>query len=264
MDFINQRRYQMGLGEPNLGEQALGKAAELGIAQQLSEVEEVHVEIHTDPLKLVQGQVDSVSVTGEGMVMKDALRMESLHVDTGAVAINPGSALFGKIELTQEAEANAEVTLTQDDVNRAFSSDYILSKMQNLTIAPQDNPQDNPQNESIAVSIQAAEVEFLEAGKVHVKARILTSASPDAQLVEAIVVPSIADNGQRIALNEVSGAFETSNLQLMQTLLQALMHLADLRNFEFSGMTLLLHELQVQPGKLILKGKTTVSQIPQA
>jgi LmeA-like phospholipid-binding len=254
-DFINQWRYQMGLGEPNLGEQALSKAAEMGITQQLSDVEEVHVEIHTDPLKLVQGKVDSVSVSGEGMVMKDALRMESIHVDTGAVAINPASAIFGKIELTQAAEAAALVTLTQDDVNQAFCSDYIQRKMQNLTL--------EHQGQTIAVSIPAAEVEFLEAGKVHLKASVLTSASPEAQVVEAIVVPSIADEGQRIAFNEVSGAFESSDLQLVQTLLQALMHLADLRNFEFSGMTLVLKELQVHPGKLVLKGKTVVSQIPQ-
>jgi hypothetical protein len=245
----------MSLGEPGLGEQALSKAAEMGITQQLSEVEEVSVDIRTDPLKLVQGKVDSVAVDGEGMVMKDALRMEKVHVETGAVAINPGSALLGKIELTQAAEANAQVTLTQDDVNQAFSSDYIQRKMQNLTL--------EHEGQRIAVSIQAAEVEFLEAGKVHLKASVLTSASPEAQVVEAVVVPSIADNGQRIAFNEVSGAFESSDLQLVQTLLQALMHLADLRNFEFSGMTLLLKELQVQPGKLILKGKTVVSQIPQ-
>jgi LmeA-like phospholipid-binding len=241
----------MGLGEPGLGEQALSKAAEMGITQQLSEVEEVHVDIRTDPLKLVQGKVDSVAVDGEGMVMKDALRMEKVHVETGAVAINAGSALFGKIELTQSAEANAQVTLTQDDVNHAFSSDYILSKMQNLTIAGQGEP--------TQVSIQTAEVEFLDEGKVHLKANLLMNGGTEAS--EAIVIPSVQDGGHRIGFEEV-GAQESS--QATQMLLKGLSQLADLRHFEFSGMSLVLDTLQISPGKMMLEGTTVVSKIPQA
>jgi LmeA-like phospholipid-binding len=246
----------MGLGEPGLGEQALSKAAEMGITQQLTEVEEVHVDIRTDPFKLMQGKVDSVSVTGEGMVMKDALRMEHLHVDTGEVAINAGSALFGKIELTHEAEANAEVTLTQEDVNHAFSSEYILSKMRNLTIDDQGKP--------VKVSIQTAAVEFLEAGKVHLKAHVLVNGSSEARSAEAVVVLSVQDGGHRIGFEEVAGTEGESDPQVTQMLLHALTTLADLRHFEFSGMSLVLSDLQVQPGKMLLKGTTLVSKIPQA
>jgi hypothetical protein len=242
------------LGEPGLGEQALSKAAEMGIAQQLTEVKEVHVDIRTDPLKLMQGKVDSVSVTGEGMVMKDALRMEHLHVDTREVAINAGSALFGKIELTHEAEANAEVTLTQEDVNHAFGSEYILSKMQNLTI--------EDQGKSVVISIQTAAVEFLAAGQVHLKAHILMDGSNDAQAAEAIVIPSVQEGGHRIGFEKVDGAEADS--QVADMLLHALTELADLRKFEFSGMSLVLDNLQILPGKMILKGTTLVSKIPQA
>jgi LmeA-like phospholipid-binding len=250
----------MGLGEPGLGEQALSKAAEMGITQQLSDVEEVNVDIRTDPLKLVQGKVDSVSVTGEGMVMKDALRMEKVQVDTGAVAINPGSALFGKIELTQAAAANAEVILTQDDVNQAFSSDYILGKMQNLTIEAEGKP--------TQVSIQAAEVHFLDEGKVHLKAHLLMNGSSEPQAAEAIVIPSVQAGGNRIGFEAVDGAQlqadSQADSQATQMLLQGLSQLADLRNFEFSGMSLVIDHLQIQPGKMMLKGTTIVSQIPQA
>jgi LmeA-like phospholipid-binding len=249
----------MGLGEPGLGEQALSKAAEMGITQQLSEVEQVNVDIRTDPLKLVQGKVDSVAVDGEGMVMKDALRMEHVHVETGAVAINPGSALFGKIELTQAAEANAQVTLTQDDVNHAFRSEYILSKMQNLTIVGQGKP--------AKVSIRAAEVEFLEAGKVHLEARLSINGGED-QIAEVVVVPSVQDGGHRIGFEEFAGRIGATesevDLQATQMLLQGLSKLADLRTFEFSGMSLVLDTLQIQPGRMMLEGTTVVSKIPQA
>ncbi|MBW4515347.1 MAG: DUF2993 domain-containing protein [Timaviella obliquedivisa GSE-PSE-MK23-08B] len=246
----------MGLGEPDLGEQALSKAAEVGITQQLGEVEEVNVDIRTDPLKLIQGKVDSVSVTGEGLVMKNSLRMEKLQVDTGAVAINPASAIFGKIELTQSAEADAHVTLTQEDVNQAFNSDYIRGKMQNLTISPNGEP--------IAIEVQNVDIQFLDEGKVHLKADVLMGETKEAQEVEAIVVPSVKEQGQQVVFEEVSGTDGGASSQLTQMILQEIMTLADLRNFELSGMSLSIHQLEVQPGQMILKANTVIDKIPQA
>jgi len=246
----------MGLGEPDLGEQALSKAAEVGITQQLGEVEQVNVDIRTDPLKLIQGKVDSVSVTGKGLVMKNSLRMEKLQVDTGAVAINPASAIFGKLELTRSAEADAYVTLTQEDVNQAFNSDYIRGKMQNLTI--------NPEDEAIAIKVQNVEIRFLNEGKVHLKANVLMGETNEVNEVEAIVVPSIQHNGQQIVLEELSGTEGEASSQLTQMILQEIMTLADLQNFELSGMSLLLNDLEVRPGQMTLKATTVVEQIPQA
>ncbi len=246
----------MGLGEPDLGEQALSKAAEVGITQQLGEVEQVNVDIRTDPLKLIQGKVDSVSVTGKGLVMKNSLRMEKLQVDTGAVAINPASAIFGKLELTRSAEADAYVTLTQEDVNQAFNSDYIRGKMQNLTI--------NPEDEAIAIKVQNVEIRFLNEGKVHLKANVLMGETNEVNEVEAIVVPSIQRNGQQIVLEELSGTEGEASSQLTQMILQEIMTLADLQNFELSGMSLLLNDLEVRPGQMTLKATTVVEQIPQA
>jgi len=246
----------MGLGEPDLGEQALSKAAEVGITQQLGEVEQVNVDIRTDPLKLIQGKVDSVSVTGKGLVMKNSLRMEKLQVDTGAVAINPASAIFGKLELTRSAEADAYVTLTQEDVNQAFNSDYIRGKMQNLTI--------NPEDEAIAIKVQNVEIRFLNEGKVHLKANVLMGETNEVNEVEAIVVPSIQRDGQQIVLEELSGTEGEASSQLTQMILQEIMTLADLQNFELSGMSLLLNDLEVRPGQMTLKATTVVEQIPQA
>jgi LmeA-like phospholipid-binding len=245
----------MGLGDPDLGEQALSKAAEAGITQQLGEVEQVNVDIRTDPLKLIQGKVDSVSVSGEGLVMKNSLRMEKLQVDTGAVAINPASAIFGKIELTKSAEADAHVTLTQEDVNQAFNSDYIRDKMQNLTISPDGEP--------IAIEVQQVDIQFLDGGKVHLKATVLMGETQEAQEVEAIVIPSVKEQGQRVVFEEVSGTDGGASSQLTQMILQEIMTLADLRNFELSGMSLVINDLEVQPGQMILKATTVIEKIPQ-
>ena len=117
-----------------LGEQAINKAAEIGISNQLDEVEKLDVNIETDPLKLVSGSVDSVEIIGEGLVMKQDLRIEEMQLQTGSVSINPISAAFGKIELDRPTEAEAHVVLTEEDINRAFNSDFLHKKMEKLDV----------------------------------------------------------------------------------------------------------------------------------
>lgn len=46
-------------------------------------------------------------------------------------------------------------------------------------------------------------------------------------------------------------------------ILQEIMTLADLRNFELSGMSLLINHLEVQSGQMILKATTVIEKIPQ-
>jgi len=65
------------MSQSGLGEQALNKAAEMGLASQLDESENLEV-IKTDPLKLVQGQVDTIE--GDGLVMQKDLRMEEMEM----------------------------------------------------------------------------------------------------------------------------------------------------------------------------------------
>ncbi len=116
-----------------LGEQALNKAAEIGLSSQLDEVEELDVDIKTDPFKLMQGQVDSVDIEGEGMVMQGDLRVEEMDMHLSGVSINPLSAAFGKIELTKPTQGSAHVVLIEADINRAFNSEFVRSKLQNAS-----------------------------------------------------------------------------------------------------------------------------------
>ncbi|MER3589044.1 MAG: DUF2993 domain-containing protein, partial [Mastigocladus sp. ERB_26_1] len=119
---------------PGLGEQALNKAVEMGLSSQLDEVENLDVNVKAEPLNLVQGQVETVSIDGEGLVMQQELRMEKIEMEISSVAINPLSAAFGKIELTKPTQGRALVVLTEEDINRAFNSEYIRSQLQGQKI----------------------------------------------------------------------------------------------------------------------------------
>lgn len=239
----------------DLGEQAISKAAEVAMTTQLDEVEKLDVNIRTDPFKLVQGQLDSVKIEGEGLVMKKDLRAEEVQVHTNDIAINPLSAAFGKIELTRPTEAEAQVVLTEQDLERAFNSEFIHNKLQNLEINIEGKP----------TKINTGKIEFRLPGesKVSLKAEIVIQATGETKKVAFTAVPRM-NAGQRILLEEIQYAEGVKDSPLTAALLESASELLDLSNFELPGMSLRLKSLDVQADKLILEGQAYVEKFPEA
>lgn len=242
--------------QPGLGEQALDKVVELGISSQLDEVENLDVDIKTDPLKLVQGQVDDVKIAGDGLVMKKDLRVDQLDMHMTGVAINPLSIALGKIELTKPTDATVRAVLTESDINRAFNSDYVRNQLQNLQVSINGQP----------TAISAQQVNFRLPGdrKVAIDA---TVSLPDnrTQQVAFSAIPAISSNGQTVALENVEyGEGEELSPELTAALVEQTSEILNLTNFDLEGMSLRIENLQVESGKLTIKAQAHVEKIPTA
>jgi hypothetical protein len=238
----------------DLGEQALGKIAEAGISSQLDAVENLDVSIQTDPLKAISGTVDAVTIKGEGMVMQQDLRIEQMELNTGSISINPLSVAFSKIELTHPTEAETHVVLTEADLNRAFNSDFIQAKLKNLPITVNGQPS--------MVDTQQVSFRLPEAGKFAFNANLYFHETGETQAVAFTAIPQVADGGQRIALEQIDTAGADVPAELTQALVEQAQVLLDLRNFELEGISLRLHKLDVQLGRLTLQAAATIAQFP--
>ena len=242
---------------PGLGEQALNKAAEIGLSSQLDEVENLDVDIKTDPLKLVQGEVDEVTIEGEGLVMQKDLRMEEFEMQMTSVAINPLSVAFGKIELTKPTEAHTRVVLTEADINRAFNSEYVRSQLQSQKIDINGQLR----------TIEPQEVEFRLPGdgKVALNASIKLVETGENQQVAFSAVPKINSNGKSVTLENIEyGESEEISPDLTKALVDQTSEILNLSNFDLEGMTLKVNQLKVEVGKLILQAEAHVEKIPSA
>ncbi|WP_017318821.1 LmeA family phospholipid-binding protein [Mastigocladopsis repens] len=240
-----------------LGQQALNKAAEIGLSSQLDEVENLDVEVKTDPLKLVQGQVDAVTIEGEGLVMQKDLRMEALEMQMGSVAINPLSAAFGKIELTKPTQASTRVVLTEQDINRAFNSEYVRSQLQTQKIHVNGQ----------LMTIIPKQVDFRLPGnsKVAISSSILLRETNETHQVAFSAVPKVSGTGQTVSLENVEyGDTKEISPDLTKALIDATSEILNLSNFDLEGMTLRVKQLEVETGKLILQAEAYVEQIPSA
>jgi LmeA-like phospholipid-binding len=142
----------MGANSPDLGNQALSKVVEIGIASQLDVVEEIAVDLRTNPGNLIQGKLDSVEISGKGVVVKQDLRVASIQINTDRVAIDPLRAILGNIELTQPTDAEARIVLTEADINRAFGCDYIRNRMRGLKMEMDGQP--------VTINIQQATLDL--------------------------------------------------------------------------------------------------------
>jgi hypothetical protein len=240
---------------PGIGEQALNKAAEIGLSSQLDEVEKLDVEIQTDPLKLIQGQVEAVTIEGEGLVMQKDLRVEELEMEMGSVAINPIGAALGKIELTKPTKASTRVILTEDDINRAFNSEYVRTQLQNQRI--------DINGQSSTIIAQNIEFHLLIDGKISLKAKVLLKETNQLEEVGFSAVPIISDNGQTVSLEKVEFINNKEiSPELTKALVEQTSEILNLSNFDLEGMTLKIQHLEVQQGKLTLQAEAYVEQIP--
>ena len=241
--------------QPGLGEQALNKAAEMGLASQLDEVEELDVDIKTDPLKLVQGQVDAVTIEGEGLVMEKDLRMEELDMQMNSVAINPLSAAFGKIELTKPAHGSARVVLTEADINRAFNSEYVRNQLQNQQVHVNGQP--------MTIKPQKVDFRLPGKGKVALSASVILRETNETKQVAFTAVPQVSANGQTVSLENVQyGEEEELSPELTKALVDETSEILNLSNFDLEGMSLKVNKLEVEAGKLTLQAEAYVEQIP--
>ncbi len=122
-----------------LGEQALSKAAEVVIATQVEQAENLTVEVHAaDGLQTLQGEVNAVHIEGTGVVIDKDVRVEQLAVHTDTVSVDLMKALFGQVQLDKPLDATASVVITEADLNRAANSALVSDQMQNLPLKVND------------------------------------------------------------------------------------------------------------------------------
>ncbi len=244
----------MSSNNPNLGETALSKAAELGVASQLSDVEDIKVDIRADPSNLIQGKLTSVAISGKGLVTKQDLRMETLEVVTNEIAINPLSAIFGNFELSHRTEAEAQVVLSEADINRALSSSYMQDKLHNLKV--------DVDGELLTIDVQQAAVHLPGDNKFVITADFLLKEQGESKKLSATAVPKVEESGHCLSLEILAAEGEGLTLKLIVVILEQLTALLDLRNFDIPGISLQLNQVDAQAGRLFICTKAHIKQLP--
>lgn len=239
-----------------LDEQAISKAAEIGLSSQLDEAEKIDVDVKTDFLKAVQGQVDSVAISGQGLVIQKDIRVQEMELHTDSIDINPLSALFGQIELNQSVDATARLVLTEQDINRALNSDYMLSKLQKLEL--------NVEGKTVVIEPQQISLHLPADGKMVFNAKTMLHDEIGKTKSIGFTATILVKTGAQSLLLESFNCSPNQgiSLELAIAFMQKIKELVNLPYIELETMALRVKDVDVQKGSLTLYSEAHVSQLP--
>lgn len=242
--------------EPRLEEQAVSEAAEMAIAVQLDEVENIDVEVRTDLLKMVQGQADSVSIEAQGMVMHKDIRVQEMEVQTNHIAIDLLRTIFGHVELETPLDATARVVLTEQDLNRALNSDYIRSQFSSLEL--------NVEGQIITLEPQQLKIHLSGDGKIGFSGTIVLHETGKTRSMGFTALIRLPVMKQPLLLETFQCTQgEGISLELALTFLNKARELMNLPYFEIEEIAFCIKKLNVQSGRLTLYIDASVRQLPE-
>ena len=239
------------------GEQAINNIAKAGIEATLDNTESLEVDLHSNPLDLMQGEIDSVSVKGEGLVMKKELRADKLRIETNGISINSIKAAMGNIELSKPTDARMLVVLKEDDLQNAFNCEYVKDKLQNLKI--------DLDGEQVTAKIDRVNFLLPDTGKVKLEANVHLVETDQNEKISLTAVPEINNEGNCINLKSIEYLQDTKyNTTVAKAIIDSAEEILDLRNFELDTMSLRVRKLDVNLGKLTIEADAEITDFPSA
>ncbi|MBW4565107.1 MAG: DUF2993 domain-containing protein [Mojavia pulchra JT2-VF2] len=241
----------------SLEEELLAQAAENRLTDQLDEVEKIDVDVKTDLFKIVQGEVDEVSLTGQGLVFQQDIRVQEIKIQTDSFAVNPLSALLGQIELNEPVNAIARIVMTETDINRAFSSEFIQSQMQSWDL--------NVEGEIVTFNLKQIQLSLPGNGKIEFRLKVMLTERGNSRPLgfTAIIRPPLHPQPLLLeSFNCTEG--EGLSIETITALMQKLKELQNLPYFEWDNTLLRIKDMQVQKENLILLVEVNMKQIPSS
>lgn len=239
-----------------IGVQALNKIAEAALATQFNEFDKLTVNIQTNPVKLAQGQLESLTILGTGLVMRKDLRMQELEIfTTNSISINPLKALVANLELNYPTQGQAYITLTEEDIDRAFNSEFFKEQREHLEL--------EIEGQLVKIDIKKVRCYLLADGQIYICAKIFFQRQQETKEICFTTTAEISPCRRSVLLNNVQ---YTEDQELSPKLTDALVDKAreilHLSNYEIEGISLLLNQLQIEEGQLTLEATAEITRFP--
>jgi hypothetical protein len=240
---------------PKLEEKLISQEATRRISSRLEEVEQIQIEVQTDLLKIFQGQVDAVSLTGQGLVMQQQIRVQEINLQTDSIAVNIVSAIFGQIKLNTPVNVLANIVLTEADINHALASKLIHNLVKDWVL--------DVQGEFVNLELQQMQIYLPDDNQIECQGKILVKEQDGNQLLDYTTIIYPPPNSQSTLLKNFSCTEGKGiSVELVLAFIQKLKEMVNLSAFTWEKMKFYLKNITVQKGKLLLVIEAEIKQIP--
>jgi LmeA-like phospholipid-binding len=204
------------------------------IRDQVDSVETLQVRVDNTPShQLLQGRVDRLRIAARGLFPLPEIRVDTLEVETEAIAIDPRSLQTGKPQLQQPLQAGVRLVLRKDDFNRALRSPDVAAQLRQLSIGLINSEQAQQLEVFEFVDPQ---VEFLEGDRLRLRVLLQNAEAQYEVIAESgLEVPNssqIRVINPRITINN-----QPVPPVILQLLTEGLNRRLDLHQLEDNGIT---------------------------
>jgi hypothetical protein len=243
----------------------IDSVAENAIRDQLDDVEQLEVRVDNAPsYQILQGKAQRVRIAGRGLFPVEGLRIDTVEVETDAIAINPDRLQEDRAALEQPVQAGIRLVLKQADLNQALQSSEIAEQLRDFSV--------NLVSRSGAEQLQRydfinPQVEFLNdfSGTASDRIRVQVilreqETQEELQIVAELGLEKISARQLQIVEPILSVNGEPVPPQLIQPLVDGINQQLDLSNLETFGVIARLLQLELTPEALSLAAFVQVRQ----
>ena len=238
----------------DLGEKTINKIAEVALSTKLEKRDKLEVKVKTDPNLLAKGTLESLVIDCQGLMVENALRMESINITLNRIAVSPFKALTGNIQLTQPSWGKACVLLTEKDISRVLEQAILRKKHSQIII----------DEEVVKVRLQQIKCNLLDTGKILIEGTVKREDTKDIKKVSLEIKPKICQAGNGVIIDEIE-SLQEPNLSsiLIDPILEEAKGILNLKNFKVDGFSLKVEHFKIKKGSLHLQAEAGMTRFPQ-
>lgn len=245
------------------GEQMLNTVASKTIRHLFTQSESVEVSVRCYPSsKLLQGSIDSLKMSGRGLVIRQQFRTEEMSFETDAISLDFSSVLKGQMNIKQPTQAIAQVVLTEEDINNSFKAELVRKRLENIT-----SPSLSELSGGEPISFTEVQVTLQPNNQL----RLFAKANLPVQgLVPISMKSTLAVERRRRVLFQnsqfepeaIPESLRETSQKLATALDEILNNMVDLDRFNLDGVTLRINRLETHGKKLIFSGYAQIERVP--
>lgn len=237
-------------------EKAVDKAAEMGLSSQLDEAQTIDVDVHTNLLKMIFGQVDGVSFTGSGLLFKKDIRIQNIEVESSEIAVDVLSTLSGNVKLEKPADIRLKLVLTEADINQALASDFICNMMQKIAL--------KIEGEMVSLMLDKIQLSFRGDGKLGFEGTVdIYEVANTQQLSFTGLVAPRTPTRKSIMLESFNCTQgEGVPLKVIAPLMKKVKEWVDLPYLQWEGIAFRIAKMEINTEIIYLTVEAKIQQLP--
>lgn len=243
-----------------LTEQAVNRFVEMALARQIKDADKIEVRLKFELNRLMRGETDSILIKIQGLLLSHHLRVSSLQLEMGQVAVKPLQAMRRKIILVEPVAGWLTIELNEQQMAEAINNDACLDSIN------QRWQEVNP----TALALQSVTCQFQAEGTIAFKSRLISQAESNFQSIEFAAVPSIDSQANQVCFQNI----QILNIQILsetdtasslaELILQEISEALQLQEFEQQAVSLKPQQLELMPHLLRIQFAAHIEQFPSS